>query len=650
MTAAYKSPPCPTLDASDGMPLAQIDLGQAELDIATGLMALGPGQAIGRYVIVSVIGCGAMGPTYLASDPSFGLDLVIKEFLPGGLAVRSDGVNVVPRSLDVMVDFACARARFVDEGKRLCKLERAPFIVRALEVIDANGTSYVVFERVVGITLEHRLADGARLKPAEVEHLLTPLLESLQHVHGAELLHGDIRPANIMLTVSNTPRLIDFGDTRAWMPPRFLPAAALSTLGYDPPERITGEDRSAASDIYGLAATLYRAIAGDRPPAAVDRLKEDHYRPLAALDLPGFDRRLLSAIDKAMALPVGDRPSSVAAWRRMFGPTGRTRSPVGKLPDEPASASASPGRLQGMRERVNAGLDGPKRGLWTGVGAIALAAIAVGIIAGGLYLSGDDHPPSAAVTAGGSIGAGPGIGMTQAGLSDPAEAAVLEAKSRALQKDRAATRMALQSIEKEMKQEEQARRDADAKWQAEAKAEADRQAAAAEEAKRRAEAKVEADRQAAAVAEAKRQADAKADADRQAAAAEAKRQADAKAEADRQAAAAEDARRQAAAKAEAAAAVAPPSPDPGAPAPVVQQVTQTAAIQEGAPGLLVRASSGETLQTLYQRVYRGLSPPAFASVAALNPERIRPGDILTFPAPANGWGGHNDANTVSNIR
>ncbi len=91
-------------------------------------------------------------------------------------------------------------------------------------------------------------------------------------------------------------------------------------------------------------------------------------------------------------------------------------------------------------------------------------------------------------------------------------------------------------------------------------------------------------------------------------------------------------------------------PPPSAPAPASPAIEPTPAKSDGAPGLLLRARSGDTLESLYLRVYRGVTPPSFASVAALNPERIRPGDILTFPAPVNGWAGQDDADAGSDVR
>ena len=91
-------------------------------------------------------------------------------------------------------------------------------------------------------------------------------------------------------------------------------------------------------------------------------------------------------------------------------------------------------------------------------------------------------------------------------------------------------------------------------------------------------------------------------------------------------------------------------PPPSAPAPASPAIEPTPAKPDGAPGLLLRVRPGDTLEALYLRVYRGVTPPSFASVAALNPERIRPGDILTFPAPVNGWAGQDDADAGSDVR
>jgi hypothetical protein len=91
-------------------------------------------------------------------------------------------------------------------------------------------------------------------------------------------------------------------------------------------------------------------------------------------------------------------------------------------------------------------------------------------------------------------------------------------------------------------------------------------------------------------------------------------------------------------------------PPPSAPAPALPAIEPTPMKPDGAPGLLIRARPGDTLESLYQRVYRGVTPPSLASVAALNPERIRPGDILTFPPPVSGWADQDGADARSDVR
>jgi serine/threonine protein kinase len=276
------------------------------LGFAGSFVALLRGQTIARYEIISVLGRGVLGPTYRARDPDVGRDVVIKEFLPSALAVRSNGIDVVPRSPDMADEFIRLREHFAEQGRKLLALKRAPFVVRVLELIEANDTSYVVVDLVPGITLQHRLSSG-RMGVPEVVRLTRPLLEGLQHMHEAGVLHGDIRPANILLGVSDRPMLIDFGATRAALPAQLVPAGSFSASGYAPPEQASRDEPGAASDLYGLAATLYRAITGTPPPDAIDRLRADTFKPLTEIAPPGFDRDFLAAVDKGLALHPGDR-------------------------------------------------------------------------------------------------------------------------------------------------------------------------------------------------------------------------------------------------------------------------------------------------------------------------------------------------------
>src|SRR5713226_5127831 len=161
--------------------------------------ALKPGQTIGRYEIVSVLGQGGFGITYRARDVQLGREVAIKECLPTALAVRQDGTTVLPRTTKMAEDFGWGRERFVTEGRTLASLHRVPAIVQVFDFLETNGTAYIVMELLHGGTLEGRITRLGKLGPEDVDRILWPLLDGLEQVHNAGFLHRDIKPANILL-------------------------------------------------------------------------------------------------------------------------------------------------------------------------------------------------------------------------------------------------------------------------------------------------------------------------------------------------------------------------------------------------------------------------------------------------------------------
>ena len=319
-------------------------------------VALQPGQTIGRYEIVSVLGQGGFGITYRARDVQLGREVAIKEYLPSALAIRQGGATVLPRTTKMADDFGWGRDRFVTEGRTLASLHRATAIVHVFDYLEANGTAYIVMELLSGETLEERIAKNGKLSSEEVERILWPLLDGLEQVHSAGFLHRDIKPANILLDAAGHPTLIDFGASRAAMAGRSTALTAIFTPGYAAAEQMTSAKQGPWTDIYGLSATLYHAIIGRTPPGAFDRMLSDTYEPLSQIKPAGFSPGVLAGIDAGLAVVASDRPQSIAGWRPILGmteaPAGDATVAIGKAPTPDRHRGTSRPCRRHLRPRV----------------------------------------------------------------------------------------------------------------------------------------------------------------------------------------------------------------------------------------------------------------------------------------------------------
>ncbi len=403
-------------------------------------VSLKAGQTIGRYEIVSVLGQGGFGITYRARDVQLGREVAIKEYLPSALAVRQDGSTVLPRTTKMADDFGWGRDRFVTEGRTLASLHRVPAIVQVFDFLEANGTAYIVMELLSGATLEDRINSGGRLKPEEVDRILWPLLDGLEQVHAAGFLHRDIKPANILLDANGNPTLIDFGASRAAMVGRTAAMTAIFTPGYAAAEQMTSAKQGPWTDIYGLAATIYHAIAGKAPPNAFDRMLDDSYEPLGKIAPPGFSPGVLAGVDAGLTVTARDRPQSIAGWRPILGMTsapepGATMV-MGKADDAPAARVSV---LGPATPTVSAEALPPPRkskaGVWTAVVVVLLLALG----GGGYYAMATRGPDPEMVKARAAAEAAEEARRKAAEEADKlrAEKAEQEAKAKADQEARA---------------------------------------------------------------------------------------------------------------------------------------------------------------------------------------------------------------------
>ncbi|HEY8553459.1 MAG TPA: serine/threonine-protein kinase [Burkholderiales bacterium] len=296
--------------------------------------ALRPGARLAEYTIEAVLGRGGFSVTYLARDNALGAYVAIKEYMPEDIAARDRATaSVIPQaSQEAIRHYHWGLKNFVKEARALARFKH-PNIVRVLRFIEANGTAYTVMEYERGQTLAQYLkARGERLDEANLYRIVMPILNGLQAVHEAGMLHLDIKPENIYLREDGTPMLIDFGSARQAMTESRPTGRVTLTHGYAPIEQYPGKGTLGPwSDVYAIGATMYRCVTGKRPEDAPTRYramldyKTDPLRPAVKAGAGRYPALLLQCIDLAMQIHAKDRPQSARALQDYL--LGRTRLP-----------------------------------------------------------------------------------------------------------------------------------------------------------------------------------------------------------------------------------------------------------------------------------------------------------------------------------
>jgi serine/threonine-protein kinase len=212
---------------------------------------------IGRFYVLRELGRGTTGCVYLAHDPVIGRDIAVKTLNP----------QLTP------VERAKYERHFVNEA-RAAGLLAHPHIITIHDACIEPGAPYIAMEYLQGCELEKLLDGGHHFKPDEVAHIVRKLAEALDHAHRRQVIHRDVKPANIFMAGDLHPKLVDFGIAQA---PNRVPqdnggdAAAhpshllAGTPNYMSPEQAMGKHLDARTDIYSLGAVMYEMLAGCKP-------------------------------------------------------------------------------------------------------------------------------------------------------------------------------------------------------------------------------------------------------------------------------------------------------------------------------------------------------------------------------------------------
>lgn len=274
-----------------------------------------------RYIIGKVLGFGGFGVTYIGWDGKLEQKVAIKEYLPGEFSTRMPGQSQVTIfNGEKSEQFHDGLKKFVEEAKHLAKFQNEPGIVKIFDSFEENDTAYIVMEYLDGETLTSYLKREKTIPEDQAVAMLMPVMESLQAVHAEGLLHRDIAPDNIFLTKSGEIKLIDFGASRYATTSHSRSLTVIIKPGFSPEEQYRSRgDQGPYTDVYALAATLYKMITGKTPPDAMERRAKYETQNKDILEEPHKLNKNISvnrenAILNAMNVRIEDRTPDVAAF------------------------------------------------------------------------------------------------------------------------------------------------------------------------------------------------------------------------------------------------------------------------------------------------------------------------------------------------
>lgn len=261
-----------------------------------------------RYIIGRVLGHGGFGITYIGYDKKFGITVAIKEYLPSDISTRALGETTVTTFSGEKHDaYVYGLGRFIDEAKVLVQYNNHPCIVSINDFFEQNNTAYLVMEYLDGITLSEYLKESSgRISEAETLSIIRPVIDALREVHSADMIHRDVSPDNIYVTKKAQIKLLDFGAARYAMSEKSKSLSVVLKPGFAPPEQYYSRGNQGPwTDIYAVAATMYRMLSGINPPEAMERVVDERG---SVSNMPGsVSTNTKEVILKALSIKPEDR-------------------------------------------------------------------------------------------------------------------------------------------------------------------------------------------------------------------------------------------------------------------------------------------------------------------------------------------------------
>ena len=265
-----------------------------------------------RYLVGKVLSSNGEGATYMGYDAELDSPVFIREFFPKGLCTR-EGENVYA-SEQYSDSFVTHKNEFLSLARVLARMRNLSAILPVYDIFEQNDTAYYISEAVEYITLRDFLVrNGGRLNYNQMCRLFKPVFSTLASLHSVGVIHRGISPETMIVGRDGRLRVIGFciSDLRTarttLAPELFKGYAAIEQYGFD-------GDSGAWTDVYSVAAVIYRTLIGSPAPDATERVTNDRMiiPPDIAEELPAY---ALSALADALQILPNDRTQSIEDFR-----------------------------------------------------------------------------------------------------------------------------------------------------------------------------------------------------------------------------------------------------------------------------------------------------------------------------------------------
>ena len=285
----------------------------------------------GRYLVGKVLSTTGEGINYLSLDTVTESVVKITEYFPAVICRRNSD-STVSISGDTSYVYNDGILKFIDLHKKLAGLSDVSAVYRIIDIFEVNNTAYSITEYLPGISFkEFLIRNGGVLKWEQIRPLFLPLVNAVRTLHKNGIIHGGISPETLIVGRDGKMRISDFcisevRNARSEMTAQLYP-------GFAAIEQYRGEEITPATDVYAVAAILFRTLTGNPPPDSKQRTEKDNmsFSRSVAEQVP---RNVLVAMANALQLEPEKRTATMDEFRENI---------QGAEPSEPVQAPKNNG-------------------------------------------------------------------------------------------------------------------------------------------------------------------------------------------------------------------------------------------------------------------------------------------------------------------